>query len=140
MENMKGGELFARIQERGQKAFTEREAAGIVNEICSAVAHLHRMSIAHRDLKPENLLYCELRAGPCRLVSLTSMLICIHCLFFHFDFIIPEQYLRQASGHLLPDLLSSYLCLLEDDITDARLGALKALAIFDVHIVTFIIS
>ncbi|PIC37042.1 hypothetical protein B9Z55_015819 [Caenorhabditis nigoni] len=58
MENMKGGELFARIQERGQKAFTEREAAGIVNEICSAVAHLHRMSIAHRDLKPENLLYC----------------------------------------------------------------------------------
>ncbi|CAI5448216.1 unnamed protein product [Caenorhabditis angaria] len=57
MENMKGGELFNRIQERGQKAFTEREAAGIVYEICSAVQHLHRMSIAHRDLKPENLLY-----------------------------------------------------------------------------------
>ncbi|EFP06935.1 hypothetical protein CRE_20618 [Caenorhabditis remanei] len=44
---------------------------------------------------------------------------------------IVEQYLRQASGHLLSDLLSSYLCLLEDDTTDARLGALKALAIFD---------
>lgn len=43
-----------------------------------------------------------------------------------------EQYLRNANGHLLSDLLSSYLCLLEDDNTDARLGALKALAIFDV--------
>ncbi|CBK19490.2 FAM65 N-terminal domain-containing protein [Caenorhabditis elegans] len=44
---------------------------------------------------------------------------------------IVEQYLRNANGHLLSDLLSSYLCLLEDDNTDARLGALKALAIFD---------
>lgn len=26
-------------------------------EICSAVAHLHKMNIAHRDIKPENLLY-----------------------------------------------------------------------------------
>ncbi|EGT43003.1 hypothetical protein CAEBREN_03792 [Caenorhabditis brenneri] len=45
--------------------------------------------------------------------------------------IIIEQYLRGASGHLLSDLLSSYLCFLEDDCMDARLGALKALAIFD---------
>ncbi|PIO65710.1 kinase domain protein [Teladorsagia circumcincta] len=57
MESMRGGELFNRIQERGQQAFTEREAAGIMYEICSAVAHLHRMNIAHRDIKPENLLY-----------------------------------------------------------------------------------
>uniref|UniRef100_A0A1I7XS18 non-specific serine/threonine protein kinase n=1 Tax=Heterorhabditis bacteriophora TaxID=37862 RepID=A0A1I7XS18_HETBA len=57
MESMKGGELFNRIQERGQLAFTEREAAAIMYEICSAVAHLHRMNIAHRDIKPENLLY-----------------------------------------------------------------------------------
>lgn len=45
--------------------------------------------------------------------------------------LIVEQYLRGASGHLLSDLLSSYLCLLEDENMDARLGALKALAIFD---------
>ncbi|KAF1756647.1 hypothetical protein GCK72_013101 [Caenorhabditis remanei] len=36
---------------------------------------------------------------------------------FRFSMIV-EQYLRQASGHLLSDLLSSYLCLLEDDTTD----------------------
>ncbi|WKY04307.1 hypothetical protein Q1695_005367 [Nippostrongylus brasiliensis] len=59
MESMRGGELFNRIQERGQQAFTEREAASIMYEICSAVAHLHKMNIAHRDIKPENLLYVD---------------------------------------------------------------------------------
>lgn len=57
MECMEGGELFQRIQERAEGAFTEREAAEIMHDICKAVAHLHRMNIAHRDLKPENLLY-----------------------------------------------------------------------------------
>ncbi|XP_013782541.1 MAP kinase-activated protein kinase 2-like [Limulus polyphemus] len=59
MECMEGGELFSRIQQRAEGAFTEREAAGIMKEICEAVAHLHRMNIAHRDLKPENLLYSQ---------------------------------------------------------------------------------
>ncbi|XP_037579143.1 MAP kinase-activated protein kinase 2 isoform X2 [Dermacentor silvarum] len=59
MECMQGGELFQRIQERAEGAFTEREAAEIIRDICKAVAHLHRMNIAHRDLKPENLLYSK---------------------------------------------------------------------------------
>ncbi|XP_077485701.1 MAP kinase-activated protein kinase 2 isoform X2 [Amblyomma americanum] len=59
MECMEGGELFQRIQERAEGAFTEREAAEIIRDICKAVAHLHRMNIAHRDLKPENLLYSK---------------------------------------------------------------------------------
>ena len=54
---MEGGELFQRIQDRADGAFTEREAASIVREIGIAVQHLHLMNIAHRDLKPENLLY-----------------------------------------------------------------------------------
>ncbi|XP_076358675.1 MAP kinase-activated protein kinase 2 [Tachypleus tridentatus] len=57
MECMEGGELFSRIQQRAEGAFTEREAAEIMKEICEAITHLHRMNIAHRDLKPENLLY-----------------------------------------------------------------------------------
>ncbi|XP_076641148.1 MAP kinase-activated protein kinase 2-like isoform X2 [Halictus rubicundus] len=57
MECMEGGELFERIQDRQDGAFTEREAAQIMYEICVAVKHLHDMNIAHRDLKPENLLY-----------------------------------------------------------------------------------
>ncbi len=55
---MEGGELFERIQDRGSEgAFTEREAASIIRQICIAIKHIHDMNITHRDLKPENLLY-----------------------------------------------------------------------------------
>ncbi|EHB14846.1 MAP kinase-activated protein kinase 3 [Heterocephalus glaber] len=57
MECMEGGELFSRIQERGDQAFTEREAAGIMRDIGTAIQFLHSQNIAHRDVKPENLLY-----------------------------------------------------------------------------------
>ncbi|XP_025106866.1 MAP kinase-activated protein kinase 2-like isoform X2 [Pomacea canaliculata] len=59
MECMEGGELFTRIQERADSAFTEREAAEIIRSIAKAIDHLHSMNIAHRDLKPENLLYTD---------------------------------------------------------------------------------
>ncbi|BES91207.1 Map kinase-activated protein kinase [Nesidiocoris tenuis] len=59
MECMQGGELFQRIQDRQTHPFTEREAAQIMQEICSAVRYLHSKDIAHRDLKPENLLYTD---------------------------------------------------------------------------------
>ncbi|XP_077385846.1 MAP kinase-activated protein kinase 2-like isoform X1 [Festucalex cinctus] len=57
MECMEGGELFCRIQARGDQAFTEREASEIMRDIGSAIEYLHQMDIAHRDVKPENLLY-----------------------------------------------------------------------------------
>ncbi|XP_021966576.1 MAP kinase-activated protein kinase 2 isoform X2 [Folsomia candida] len=57
MECMEGGELFERIQDRTEGAFTEREAASIIRQICIAIKHIHDMNITHRDLKPENLLY-----------------------------------------------------------------------------------
>ncbi|XP_061640255.1 MAP kinase-activated protein kinase 2-like isoform X3 [Phyllopteryx taeniolatus] len=57
MECMEGGELFCRIQARGDQAFTEREASGIMRDIGSAIEYIHLMDIAHRDVKPENLLY-----------------------------------------------------------------------------------
>ncbi|KAL5237636.1 hypothetical protein ACI65C_005046 [Semiaphis heraclei] len=63
MECMEGGELFQRIQEHNEGAFTEREAAHIMTAICSAVKYLHDLNIAHRDLKPENLLYSKLGAN-----------------------------------------------------------------------------
>uniref|UniRef100_A0A8C1N3W0 non-specific serine/threonine protein kinase n=1 Tax=Cyprinus carpio TaxID=7962 RepID=A0A8C1N3W0_CYPCA len=57
MECMEGGELFSRIQVRGDQAFTEREASEIMRDIGTAIQYLHNMNIAHRDIKPENLLY-----------------------------------------------------------------------------------
>lgn len=57
MECMTGGELFNRIQQRAESAFTEREAAMIMSDIGRAIDYLHKLNIAHRDVKPENLLY-----------------------------------------------------------------------------------
>lgn len=70
MECMEGGELFQRIQDRTEGAFTEREAAQVMHEICIAVKYLHDNNIAHRDLKPENLLYTK--AGPLGILKLTD--------------------------------------------------------------------
>uniref|UniRef100_A0A667ZJ17 non-specific serine/threonine protein kinase n=1 Tax=Myripristis murdjan TaxID=586833 RepID=A0A667ZJ17_9TELE len=57
MECMEGGELFSRIQARGDQAFTEKEGSEIMRDIGTAIEFLHTMNIAHRDIKPENLLY-----------------------------------------------------------------------------------
>ncbi|KAK7895540.1 hypothetical protein WMY93_020865 [Mugilogobius chulae] len=57
MECLNGGELFNRIEARGDQAFTEREASEIMHDIGTAISFLHHLNIAHRDIKPENLLY-----------------------------------------------------------------------------------
>jgi len=70
MECMEGGELFERIQDRVEGAFTEREAASIIRQICIAIKYIHDMNITHRDLKPENLLYT--RKDPTGILKLTD--------------------------------------------------------------------
>ncbi|KAM9524101.1 MAP kinase-activated protein kinase 2-like [Salvelinus alpinus] len=63
MECMQGGELFSRIQARGDQAFTEREGSEIMRDIGTAIEFLHNMDIAHRDIKPENLLYTHQKSN-----------------------------------------------------------------------------
>ncbi|XP_074165109.1 MAP kinase-activated protein kinase 2 [Sminthopsis crassicaudata] len=70
MECMDGGELFSRIQDRGDQAFTEREASDIMKSIGEAIQYLHSINIAHRDVKPENLLYSSKR--PNAILKLTD--------------------------------------------------------------------
>uniref|UniRef100_A0A1A8GKS8 non-specific serine/threonine protein kinase n=1 Tax=Nothobranchius korthausae TaxID=1143690 RepID=A0A1A8GKS8_9TELE len=70
MECMEGGELFSRIQARGDQAFTEKEASDIMKNIGEAIQFLHSINIAHRDVKPENLLYSTKR--PSAMLKLTD--------------------------------------------------------------------
>uniref|UniRef100_F7DFX7 non-specific serine/threonine protein kinase n=1 Tax=Monodelphis domestica TaxID=13616 RepID=F7DFX7_MONDO len=54
LEYVRGGDLFDAILENVK--FGERQAAGLVTDLCQALVHMHQQSIVHRDLKPENLL------------------------------------------------------------------------------------
>lgn len=55
MELLAGGELYDRIILR--KTHTEPEAALMLQQVGSALKHLHSLGVTHRDLKPENLLF-----------------------------------------------------------------------------------
>jgi len=55
MELCRGGELFDRIKAR--RHYSEREAQGVLRQICEGVNVLHERKIAHCDLKPDNFLF-----------------------------------------------------------------------------------
>merc|ERR1719487_1507833 len=55
MELVTGGELFDRIVAKG--SYTEKDAAGVIMQLCDALKYMHEKKIVHRDLKPENILY-----------------------------------------------------------------------------------
>ena len=56
-EYCSGGDLYDYI--RKQKFFSEKKAAYILNQLLSAVNHLHKKNIVHRDLKPENIVFIK---------------------------------------------------------------------------------
>ncbi len=57
MEYVSGGELFDHLVEHG--AYSEREAALLLQDVCGAVALLHAQGVCHADIKPENMLLAE---------------------------------------------------------------------------------
>lgn len=57
-----GGELFERVVKKGKLSFVD--TSEVLNSLVSAVAHLHKNSIAHRDIKAENILFTEPGSNP----------------------------------------------------------------------------
>jgi len=55
MECCTGGELYARLQQRG--VFPSDDAADATRQMLRAVGYLHSRKVVHRDLKLENFLY-----------------------------------------------------------------------------------
>ena len=53
-EYLLGGELFDYVVRKG--TLSESEAASVLRDLASAIAHMHSRRVIHRDLKPENLL------------------------------------------------------------------------------------
>ena len=54
MEYVEGENLASILERRGR--LKEKEALGIVYDVCQALQEAHDMGIVHRDIKPENIL------------------------------------------------------------------------------------
>lgn len=57
MEQMKGGDLLARLEEK--EVFSESESRRISRKLIEAVFFCHKKRIAHRDIKLENILLSD---------------------------------------------------------------------------------
>lgn len=55
-ELCRGGELYDRVA-TGNWAIREREAAALISNILSAIAHAHERGVVHRDLKASNFMF-----------------------------------------------------------------------------------
>eukprot|EP00956_Cyclotella_meneghiniana_P016554 scaffold26128_cov55-Cyclotella_meneghiniana.AAC.4 len=51
MEYCGGGDLYSRAP------YTEDQVAYLMNQLCSAIAHMHKHQVTHRDLKCENIMF-----------------------------------------------------------------------------------
>lgn len=54
MDYLKGGDLFDRIQTKGQ--YTELESSIAMKKLLEAIEYCHSKGIMHRDIKPENII------------------------------------------------------------------------------------
>ncbi|HEY3321992.1 MAG TPA: serine/threonine-protein kinase [Planctomycetota bacterium] len=57
MEYVQGYDVFALLEQKGR--LTEQETLNIVEQIASALDHIHGEHLVHRDIKPENIIVTE---------------------------------------------------------------------------------
>ncbi|KAG7369185.1 serine/threonine protein kinase [Nitzschia inconspicua] len=103
MEEMRGGDLLAKLHER--EVFTESEARRISRRLLEAISFCHKKRIAHRDIKPENILLQDptddtriklADFGCAKRVDGTK---CLHTLCGSLQYVAPELYLSSVEGY-----------------------------------------
>lgn len=57
MEYIDGKDIYVLLEQKGR--FPEHEALRILEQIASALNHIHEERLVHRDIKPENILVTE---------------------------------------------------------------------------------
>jgi calcium-dependent protein kinase len=93
-----GGDLYDYIKK--QKFFSEKKAAFIIDQLLSAMNHLHSKKIVHRDLKPENIVFYE-----------TDNDVLIKVIDFGTSIYINNEYLTQELGtiyYIAPEVFKNY--------------------------------
>lgn len=59
MEYISGVQLFTKITNTANQAFSEAQAAKYMRSLFMAINHCHAQGIVHRDIKPENIMINE---------------------------------------------------------------------------------
>jgi len=84
LEYCAGGSLdfaLARLRnkpraEHSAGGYPEDEAAALLYQLTSGLAHLHRLAIAHRDLKPSNLLFVDVQRTRIKICDFGCAVVC----------------------------------------------------------------
>ena len=84
LEYCAGGSLdfaLARLRnkpraEHSAGGYPEDEAAALLYQVTSGLAHLHRLAIAHRDLKPSNLLFVDAQRTRIKICDFGCAVVC----------------------------------------------------------------
>jgi len=122
LELITGGELFDKIVEL--QSYSEKDAAALVQQVISAVGHLHDINIVHRDLKPENLLLSsKMPDARIKLADFGLSTICI-----------PGEKLTKAvgtPGYIAPEVIQT----LDEEID----GYQKEVDMWSIGVITYIL-
>lgn len=101
MDLLSGGMLFDRIVQL--KHYSEKNAAELVRNLLSALAHIHSKNIIHRDLKPENLL---LRYSESAAPSGTSYLTDVCLADFGLAGYVPSSTCCGSPSYIAPEVIN----------------------------------
>ena len=103
MEEMRGGDLLAKLQER--EVYTESEARTVSRRLLEAIDYCHRNRICHRDIKPENVLLVDvtddtkIKLGDFGCAKRLNGKKNLHTLCGSPQYVAPELYIHADDGY-----------------------------------------